>query len=89
MVKLAGAKPVILPTTAESNFIPTREQFVDAVNEKTRAIILCTPSNPTGSVYSLENLQMISEIVQGHDRLLVISDEVYGKCVVSIISTAQ
>ncbi|WP_434126490.1 pyridoxal phosphate-dependent aminotransferase [Klebsiella quasipneumoniae] len=81
LVKLHGGTPRIVRCYAENNFRPTREDLAAAINEKTRWIILNTPSNPSGAVLSKEDLQMIGEVVRPFERLLVMSDEIYEKIV--------
>lgn len=77
MVKLAEGQPVFIPTDIEHNFKITADQLEAAINERTRAIILCSPSNPTGSVYSREELAALVEILAGHPEILIIADEIY------------
>ncbi|XP_072992722.1 bifunctional aspartate aminotransferase and glutamate/aspartate-prephenate aminotransferase isoform X1 [Typha latifolia] len=77
MAKLSGATPVILPTSISDNFLLRPETFASKLNEKSRLLILCSPSNPTGSVYPKELLEEIADIVRKHPRLLVLSDEMY------------
>lgn len=77
MVKLAGGVPVIVNAGFEQNFKMTAEQLEAAITPKTRMLILCSPSNPTGSVYSKEELQTIAEVVKKHDGLYVLADEIY------------
>jgi aspartate/glutamate/aspartate-prephenate aminotransferase len=71
MVRLSGAEGIILPTVVEDNFMIDPEALKAAITPNTRLLILCTPSNPTGSVYTLERLQAIAEIVAAHPKLLV------------------
>ncbi len=77
MVKLAGGEPVIVNATFEQNFKMTPEQLENAITPKTRLLILCSPSNPTGSVYSKEELKALAEIIVKHEDLIVIADEIY------------
>lgn len=77
MVKLAEGKPVIVNTTMENNFKITPDQLKAAITARTVAIILCSPSNPTGSVYSMEELQALSEILRRYPKIVVLSDEIY------------
>ncbi len=77
MVKLAGGIPVIVPTGFGQNFKMTASQLEAAITPKTRMLILCSPSNPTGSVYSKEELRALAEVVLRHDDLFVIADEIY------------
>lgn len=77
MVKLAGGVPVIVEAGFEQNFKMTPEQLEAAITPKTRMIILCSPSNPTGSVYSAEELTALAEVIKRHDNLYVLADEIY------------
>lgn len=73
MARLADATPVILPTKISENFLLRPELLAVKINEKTRLLILCSPSNPTGSVYPKKLLEEIADIVKKHPRLLVSS----------------
>lgn len=77
MVKLAGGVPVIVPAGIEQDFKVTANQLKVAITSKTKLIILCSPSNPTGSVYTKEELEALSKIVLEHNNLFVLSDEIY------------
>ena len=77
MVLLAGGKPVIVEAGFEQNFKMTPEQLEAAITPKTRMIILCSPSNPTGSVYSKEELQALANVILKHEDLFVLADEIY------------
>uniref|UniRef100_A0ACD5WZG1 Uncharacterized protein n=4 Tax=Avena sativa TaxID=4498 RepID=A0ACD5WZG1_AVESA len=77
MARLAGATPVILPTSISDNFLLKPESLASVITEKSRLLILCSPSNPTGSVYPRELLEEIAAIVKKYPRLLVLSDEIY------------
>ncbi|CAL9001378.1 unnamed protein product [Prunus brigantina] len=77
MARLADATPVILPTSISGNFLLDPKLLESKLTEKSRLLILCSPSNPTGSVYPKKLLQEIAQIVARHPRLLVISDEIY------------
>lgn len=77
MVKLAGGVPVIVSAGIEQDFKITAEQLEHAITPKTKMIILCSPSNPTGSVYSAEELESLAKVVLAHDDLFVLSDEIY------------
>lgn len=77
MVKLAGGEPVIVEATFEQNFKMTAEQLEAAITPKTRMIILCSPSNPTGSVYNKEELKALADVILHHDDLFVLADEIY------------
>ena len=77
MALLAGGKPVIVPAGFEQNFKITPEQLEAAITPQTRMLILCSPSNPTGSVYSREELQALADVILRHDDLYVLADEIY------------
>ena len=77
MVKLAGGEPVIVEAGFDQNFKMTAEQLEAAITPKTRMLILCSPSNPTGSVYSKEELRSLAEVILRHDDLFVLADEIY------------
>lgn len=77
MVKLAGGTPVIVNAGFEQNFKMTPEQLEAAITPKTRMLILCSPSNPTGSVYTKDELEALAEVVKRHDDLFVLADEIY------------
>lgn len=77
MVKLAGGTPVIVNAGFEQNFKMTPEQLEAAITPKTRMLILCSPSNPTGSVYTKDELEALAEIIKRHDDLFVLADEIY------------
>ena len=77
MVKLAGGIPVIANAGFEQNFKMTPEQLEAAITPKTKLIILCSPSNPTGSVYSKSELERLADVIKRHKDLFVLSDEIY------------
>ena len=77
MVKMAGGVPVIVEAGFDQNFKMTPEQLEAAITPKTRMIILCSPSNPTGSVYSKAELEALSEVIKKHEDLFVLADEIY------------
>lgn len=77
MVKLAGGTPVIVNAGFEQNFKMTPEQLETAITPKTRMLILCSPSNPTGSVYTKDELEALAEVIKRHDDLFVLADEIY------------
>ncbi len=80
MVKIAGGVPVIVHTKKENSFMLTREELEDAYTEKTKAVILTSPSNPTGMISTMDTLQMIADFAVAHD-IFVISDEIYEKLI--------
>ena len=77
MVKLAGGTPVIVNAGFEQNFKMTPQQLEAAITPKTRMLILCSPSNPTGSVYSREELAALAEVIKQHEGVYVLADEIY------------
>lgn len=77
MAKLAGGVPVIVEAGFEQNFKITPEQLEAAITPKTKLLIICSPSNPTGSVYSEEELAGLAEVIKRHDGLYVLTDEIY------------
>lgn len=77
MVKLAGGIPVYVNAGFEQNFKMTPQQLEAAITPKTKMLILCSPSNPTGSVYSKEELRALADVIRRHDDLYVLADEIY------------
>ncbi len=77
MAKLAGGVPVIVEAGFAQNFKMTPEQLEAAITPKTRMLILCSPSNPTGSVYSKDELCGLADVILRHDDLFVLADEIY------------
>ncbi len=77
MVKLAGGNPVFVRAGFEQDFKMTPQQLEEAITPKTKMLILCSPSNPTGSVYSKEELQGLAEVILRRDDLFVLADEIY------------
>jgi aspartate aminotransferase len=94
MVRLAGAIPVIVHAKQENGWKMTPDEFQDAMTPATKMVILNSPSNPTGAVYSKEELEALGEIALAED-ILILSDEIYEKLVydetehVSIASISQ
>ncbi|MBT8348156.1 MAG: pyridoxal phosphate-dependent aminotransferase [Sulfurovum sp.] len=90
LVKYAGAVPVVIETDEIGGFKITAAQLRAAITTKTKMLILTTPSNPTGSVYSKEELEAIAEVLEGTD-IIVASDEMYEKLVYDIdfVATAS
>lgn len=80
MVKLAGAEPVIVPTREENSWKLTPEEFENAMTPRTKMIILNTPGNPTGSVYTRAELKALVEVAEEED-IIILSDEIYEKLV--------
>jgi aspartate aminotransferase len=87
LVKYAGAKPITIHTDDISGFKITPEQLKTAITDKTKILILTSPSNPTGSVYSREELEALADVLKGTD-IIVASDEMYEKLVYDIDFTA-
>lgn len=77
MVKLAGGVPVFVNAGFDQNFKMTADQLEAAITPKTKMLILCSPSNPTGSVYSQEELDKLAAIICNHEDLYVLADEIY------------
>ena len=77
MVKLAGGNPVTIDATIEQDFKITPEQLETAITPKTKMLIICSPSNPTGSVYSKEELKALTDVIRSHEDLFVLADEIY------------
>jgi aspartate aminotransferase len=77
MVKLAGGESVIISADIKHDFKITADQLEAAITEKTRAIILCSPSNPTGSIYSKKELEGLAAVLAKHPQVFVIADEIY------------
>ena len=80
MVRIAGGVPVIIHTKKENKFMMTKEELENAYTEKTKAVVLTSPSNPTGQVMGRADLEMIAAFAISHD-ILVISDEIYEKLI--------
>lgn len=77
MVKLAEGKNVIVEAGIEQNFKITPAQLEAAITPKTRMLVLCSPSNPTGSVYSHDELQALAKVLERYPNVLVLADEIY------------
>ena len=77
MAKLAGGVPVFVEAGIEQDFKMTPAQLEAAITPRTRLLILCSPSNPTGSVYSKAELQGLSEVLARHTQVFVLADEIY------------
>lgn len=78
LVLMSGGKPVAVDCTAENNFILTAEMLKKRITEKTKALILAYPNNPTGAIMTKEQLKAVAPVIKKHD-LLVISDEIYAE----------
>lgn len=77
MVLMADGKPIFVEATIEQNFKLTPEQLEQAITPQTKALILCSPSNPTGSVYSQTELEALAAVLRRHENVTIISDEIY------------
>lgn len=77
MVKLAEGVPIFISTDIEHDFKMTPQQLKAAITPRTKMLILCSPSNPTGTVYTEEELKALAEVLREYDDLYVISDEIY------------
>ncbi len=77
MVKLAEGTPVTVPTSASTHWKMTAEQLKAALNERTRMVMLCSPNNPTGSVYSRAELEALVNVLVQYPEVYILSDEIY------------
>ena len=77
MVKLASGVPVIVSAGIEQDFKITADQLEKAITPRTKALILCSPSNPTGAVYSKEELKSLADVLAKYPQITIISDEIY------------
>lgn len=77
MVKLAGGVPVVIKAGIDQDFKVTAAQIEAAITPKTKAMMICSPSNPTGSVYSKEELASIAAVLAKHPEVFIVSDEIY------------
>lgn len=77
MVNLAGGENVLIPSTLDTNFKVSPERLEAAITDKTKLIILCSPSNPTGSIYSRAELEGLAQVIARHENVMVIADEIY------------
>ncbi len=77
MVKLARGKSVVIEAPIEQDFKITPAQLEAAITPKSKAIILCSPSNPTGSIYSREELAALAKVLEKHPNIIIIADEIY------------
>ncbi len=77
LVKLAEGNSIVIETSIKDNFKITIKQLEDAITPRTKMLILCSPSNPTGSIYTHDELAAIASVVEKHPNIFVISDEIY------------
>ena len=76
-VKIGEGTNVIIETSIDNNFKVTPQQLEDAITPQTKCLVLCSPSNPTGSFYSREELAALAAVLERHERVIIISDEIY------------
>lgn len=77
MVNLAGGKNVLVPATLDTEFKISAQQLEDAITPSTKLVILCSPSNPTGSIYSHDELKALAQVLARHEDVMVVADEIY------------
>lgn len=77
IIKITGAKPVIIPTNIEQKYKITAKQLEQAINKNTKLIILNSPVNPSGMIYSREELKALSEVLLKHPQIYIITDDIY------------
>lgn len=77
IIQLAGGIPVFVKTTVENDFKPTAEQIKAAITPKTKLLIYSSPCNPTGSMYTKEELKSIADVIYPHPQIFILSDEIY------------
>ena len=77
MVNLAGGKNVLLPSSMEKNFKVTADELEAAITPATRLIVICSPSNPSGAIYTRDELKAIADMLARHPEVMVIADEIY------------
>ncbi|TDI69528.1 MAG: pyridoxal phosphate-dependent aminotransferase, partial [Bacteroidetes bacterium] len=80
-VRFAGGRPITISTTAGSEYRISPSELEAGITDKTRALILCSPSNPTGSVYSPEELRALANVLERYPEVYVISDEIYDQII--------
>lgn len=77
MARFAGAEPVVVPTGVDHGYKLTPDALEAALTDRTRLVILCSPSNPTGAVYAPDELEALADVLRGYDEVYVLSDEIY------------
>jgi len=77
IIKLAEGKPILIPSTIETDFKVSAEQIEKAITPNTRMLIYSSPSNPTGSLYSKDELEEIARVIAKHPQIIIVSDEIY------------
>lgn len=81
IVKIAGGIPVRIPTLAQDGFLLTPEALEQAITPRTRWLMINSPCNPTGAVYSRSDLEALAEVLRRHPTVMILSDEIYEKIV--------
>jgi aspartate aminotransferase len=79
MVELSGGKPVLVTCTEETNFKITAQMLEKAITPNTKAFLFCSPANPTGFIYSKEELKAIADVIKKHPRIVVLTDDMYNR----------
>jgi aspartate aminotransferase len=79
-VRIVGAEPVIVPTREEDDWLISPDALAKALSPKTKAVLLCTPSNPTGAAYGEANLRALADVLRKHDCWIIV-DEIYSELV--------
>lgn len=79
MIELSGASAVVAQTSASSNFMLKAKDFEKHITKKTKAFLFCSPSNPTGLHYSLEDLKEFADILRKHPQIIILSDDIYNR----------
>ncbi|MBN2730812.1 MAG: pyridoxal phosphate-dependent aminotransferase [Balneolaceae bacterium] len=77
MTKIAGGKPVVVRTNFENNYKITPQQLDDAITERTKVFMICSPSNPTGACYTRDELTELGNVLKNYPDICIISDEIY------------
>src|SRR5262249_9629402 len=77
IVRMAGAKPVTVRCSAQHGYKMSADMLADSLTPRTRWLILNSPCNPTGAVYSADELRQLAEVLRTHPRVLILSDEIY------------
>lgn len=77
MARFAGAEPVVIPTTITTDYRITPAMLENAITDKTRLLIHCSPSNPTGALYPREEAEALAEVLRRHEQVYIVSDEIY------------
>lgn len=77
MVNLTGGKNVLLPSSMDKNFKVTADELEAVMTDKTRLIIICSPSNPSGAIYTYDELKAIAAMLERHPNVMVVADEIY------------